>query len=97
MQTNEFMGQVQHKAGLSNLDEVMRATRATLQTPAEPLGAAEASHIGAQLPQEVSVYLGMTADDGRAERFDSDEFLAKVSEREGVDLPVSVHHVRAVL
>ena len=33
MQTQEFLGQVQNKAGLATLGEAMRATRATLYDP----------------------------------------------------------------
>jgi uncharacterized protein (DUF2267 family) len=73
----------------------MNATRATLETLAERLGADEARHLGAELPDEIGKYLegAMPA----SERFSSDEFLARVSQREGVDLPVSVYHARAVL
>jgi uncharacterized protein (DUF2267 family) len=95
MQTQEFVGQVQHKAHLSSLDDALRATRATLQTLAERLGADEARHLSAQLPQEIQRYLDQPA--AAPERFSSDVFLDRVSKREGIDLPVSVHHARAVL
>jgi uncharacterized protein (DUF2267 family) len=95
MQTQEFVGQVQAKAHLSNLDDALRATRATLQTLAERLGADEARHLGAQLPQEIQRYLDQP--DAAPERFSSDVFLERVSKREAVDLPVSVHHARVVL
>jgi uncharacterized protein (DUF2267 family) len=95
MQTQSFLGQVQHKAHLPTLDDALRATRATLETLAERLGPDEAHHLAAQLPREVQYCLltGVAA----PERFSSDEFLGRVSAREGVDLPESVHHARAVL
>ena len=95
MQMHEFVGQVQNKAKLPTQEEAMIATRATLETLAERLGADEARHLGAQLPAEIGKFLDSRAAEG--ERFSSDEFLKRISEREGVDLPVSVFHVRAVL
>jgi uncharacterized protein (DUF2267 family) len=95
MQMQELMGQIQNKAKLPDIAAALNATRATLETLAERLGADEARHLGAQLPAEIGQFLrGATPKD---ERFDSDEFLKRVSEREGVDLPVSVFHARAVL
>jgi uncharacterized protein (DUF2267 family) len=47
------------------------------------------------LPAEIRRYL--RARDDQGERFSSDEFLQRVCEREGIDLPVSVHHARVVL
>jgi len=96
MQTQEFFGQVQHRAHLANLDEAIRATRATLETLAERIGADEAQDLGAELPEEIARYL-RAAPGASGERLTSDEFLMRCSEREGVDLPVSIHHVRAVL
>ena len=95
MQMREFVGQVQTKARLPSADPAINATRATLETSAERLGADESRHLGAQLPAEIGRYLERALP--TSERFDSDEFLKRVSEREGVDLPVSVHHARAVL
>jgi uncharacterized protein (DUF2267 family) len=95
MQMQELMGQIQNKAKLPDIAAALNATRATLETLAERLGADEARHLGAQLPAEIGQFLrGATP---KGERFDSDEFLKRVSEREGVDLPVSVFHARAVL
>lgn len=96
MQTHEFLGQVQNKARLATLGEAMRATRATLETLAERLGPDETRHLAAQLPHEIKLFLsdgGLPA----PERFSSDEFLLRVCAREGVDLPLSTHHARAVI
>ena len=96
MQTQEFLGQVQDKAGLATLGEAMRATRATLETLAERLGPDETRHLAAQLPHEIQLFL---ADAGMAmpERFSSSEFLLRVCAREGIDLSESTHHARAVI
>lgn len=95
MHLNDFLGQVQHQARMSSLDEAMRATRATLMTLGERLGGGEPGNIGAQLPPELARLLG--EDHARGERFSSDEFLKRVSVREETDLPKSVFHTRAVL
>jgi uncharacterized protein (DUF2267 family) len=96
MQTDEFLGQVQNKAQLATLGEAVRATRATLETLAERLGPDEARHLAAQLPHEIQLFL---ADAGMPmpERFSSAEFLLRVCAREGIDLPESTHHARAVI
>ena len=96
MQTEEFLGQVQNKAHLATLGEAMRATRATLETLAERLGPDETRHLAAQLPHEIQLFL---SDAGLPipERFSSDEFLLRVCAREGIDLPLSTHHARAVI
>ena len=96
MQADEFLGQVQHKAHLATLGEAMRATRATLETLAERLGSDETRHLAAQLPHEIQLFLnegGLPV----PERFDSDEFLLRVCAREGIDLPLSTDHARAVI
>ena len=96
MQTDEFLGRVQHKAHLATLGEAMRATRATLETLAERLGPDETRHLAAQLPHEIQIFL---ADAGMPmpEQFSTAEFLLRVCAREGIDLPVSTDHARAVI
>ncbi len=95
MQFDEFIGQVQHRARLAATDEAIRTTRATLQTLAERLYGGEADDLAAQLPQEIGRYLQEV--ESRGNRFSLDEFFRRVSEREGVDLPIAVHHARAVI
>ena len=95
MQAREFLGQVQSKAQLATLDAAQRATRATLETLAERLGPSESRQLGAQLPREIQEYLLLDTEETAG--FSSDEFLGRVSEREGVDLPESTHHALAVI
>jgi uncharacterized protein (DUF2267 family) len=96
MQADEFLGQVQNKAHLATLGEAMRATRATLETLAERLGSDKTRHLAAQLPHEIQLFLN---DGGLPvpERFSSEEFLLRVCAREGIDLPLSTNHARAVM
>lgn len=95
MQFHDFLGQVQHRAKLSSPQDALRATRATLQTLTERLQGNEAVQLGAQLPLELAEFIYNVA--GQSERFSSDEFFERVSDREGVDLPVAVHHARVVI
>jgi uncharacterized protein (DUF2267 family) len=95
MQMNEFVGQVQHGARLPNAELALNATRATLETLAERLGAEESRHLASQLPEGIGRYLDRR--EASAENFSSDEFLKRISAREGVDPPDSISHTRAVL
>ena len=96
MQSHEFLGQVQYKAHLATLGEAMRATRATLETLAERLGPDESRHLAAQLPHEIQLFLSDTGMP-MPERFSPDEFLLRVCAREGLGLPESTQHARAVI
>jgi uncharacterized protein (DUF2267 family) len=96
MQTQEFLRQVQAKAHLATLGEAMQATRATLETLAERLGPEEAQHLAARLPHELQLLL-IDASALLPERFSSIEFLLRVCAREGIDMPESTDHARAVI
>ena len=94
MNYHDFLGQVQHRARVASPDEAVRATRATLHVLHKRLAGNEASHLAAQLPHEIGLYLKDVVEN---ERFDLTEFFKKVAEEEGVDLPAAVQHVRAVV
>lgn len=94
MKYDEFMGKVQAKCRVGTTGEAVKATRATMETLAERLCGEEKNHLASQLPEEVAHYLHEI---DRHEKFDVDEFFWRVSEREALDLPVSVHHARAVM
>ncbi len=96
MQFHDFLGEVQNKAKLSSLDEALKATRATLTTLAERLEGEQPSAVAAQLPDEIGIFL-TGENSGKGERFDSDEFSRRVSEKEGVGLNAGIWHARAVL
>lgn len=97
MQFDDFLGQVQHRAHLPNTEAALRASRVTLATLSERLAGGEPADLAAQLPREFQEYLIGTEGSGLGERFDSNEFFRRVSEREGTDLPEAVHHARAVI
>jgi uncharacterized protein (DUF2267 family) len=98
MQFDQFVGQVQSRARLASKGEALSAIRATLETLAQRLAGGEASHLAAQLPQEIGVYLRAVSDqDGGGQRFSLDEFFQRVSEREKADLPAAAYHARVVV
>ncbi len=94
MKFDEILGRVQNRAQLASSEEALRATRATLSTLNERLAGGETGDLASQLPGELQQYLDRK---GHGERFGVDEFFKRISNREGVDLPVSVHHTRAVI
>jgi uncharacterized protein (DUF2267 family) len=95
MKYNEFVGQVQHRARQSSVDEAVGAIRATLATLGQRLAGGEAENLAAQLPPEIGRYLAEIEADG--ERFGLDEFFERVGKKEGTDLPDAAHHARAVV
>jgi uncharacterized protein (DUF2267 family) len=70
-----------------------RAIAATLETLAERIDRGEARDLADELPAELPPWLSTTTP---AERFDVDEFLRRVAEREGVDLPTAERDAKAV-
>lgn len=94
MKYDEFVNRVQQRAHLASNAEAVGAIRATLQTLAERLAGGEAQDLAAQLPRELGHYLRPAE---KTQDWLLDEFLERVAEREGVDLPDSVHHTRAVI
>lgn len=96
MDYDRFVGLVQNRARLATTGEAVTATRATLQTLAERIGAAEARHVAAQLPREIGLYLEEAAS-ATGERFSFDEFCQRVARREICDLPIAVFHARCVI
>ncbi|MFB6165913.1 MAG: DUF2267 domain-containing protein [Haloarculaceae archaeon] len=98
MNYDEFTGRVQHRLELPGTGEAVRAIRATLSTLGERLQAGEASDLAAPLPMEIDRYL-LTADSGQ--RFDFDEFVSRVHEREGMaeasDRADAAYHARVIV
>lgn len=95
MKYDEFMSQVQHRAGLNSREEAERATQATLQTLGERLVGGEAKDLASQLPPELAMYLEQ-GQVGLNDKFSLDEFFWRVSQREGVNLNESTFHARVV-
>lgn len=94
MTYDEFVGHVQNRARLGSTGDAVKAIRATLETLGERLFGGEADELAAQLPQEIGEYL---RSGGEKQKYSLDEFLERVNEREGIDKPDAVYHVRVVL
>ena len=95
MKYDQFIKHVQSFAQLNSREEAERATRATLETIKERIVGNEASQLAAQLPKELGEYLrGREGEDGQYFRIE--EFLQRVSEKEGVDPTAAAIHARAV-
>jgi uncharacterized protein (DUF2267 family) len=92
MDEHEFLKIVQQSARISH-EEAERATRATLQTLAERIAAGEARDLAEQLPPRLAAWV---ATNTAAQRFDLDEFLRRVAEREGVDIERAERDAAAV-
>jgi uncharacterized protein (DUF2267 family) len=88
-----FLETVAQVAGRLSLEDAERATQATLETLAERIADGEARDLAAQLPPEIAPHLATTSP---AEGFDAEEFVRRVAEREGVDVPTAERHVAAV-
>lgn len=95
MKHDEFIGQVQNRAGLTSREEAEVATRAVLETLAERLAGNEPFKVASQLPKELAAYLKDTAD--VETKYTLDEFLTMVGRRENVDLSQATAHSRAVM
>lgn len=95
MKYDEFIKHVQSIAQLNSREEAELATRATLETIKERVVGDEAKDLAAQLPKELgNCLLGREGENGR--HFGLQEFIKRVSEKEGVDPTAAVMHVRSV-
>ncbi|THE66506.1 DUF2267 domain-containing protein [Salinadaptatus halalkaliphilus] len=94
MNYKEFVGQVQHRLEYAEFGQAVRATRAVLTTLGERLQEGEATDIASPLPMEIDRYL-TEAEHGQ--RFDYQEFLDRVAEREGVDRSDANYHSQQLL
>jgi uncharacterized protein (DUF2267 family) len=93
MTFDHFVGQVQHRAQLASTGEALRAIRCTFETLGERLSFDEAKDLAAQLPRELASYFAVSE---HSVRMSLGDFFHRVSEREQVVLPKSVHHARVV-
>lgn len=89
-----LVGEIASRAGVSRAT-AERAARAALCTLAERVTKKETKALAAQLPAELSGRVRRAA--RRPERFGADEFLRRMSEREGVAPEEAREHARAVL
>jgi uncharacterized protein (DUF2267 family) len=96
MDYNRFIRLVKNRARLATTEDAVTATRATLETLAERIGAEEAYDVAAQLPREVAHYLEESPPSTR-ENFSFDEFCQRVAEREECELKDAVFHSCCVI
>ncbi|MFP9193601.1 DUF2267 domain-containing protein [Natrialbaceae archaeon A-CW1-1] len=94
MNYKEFVGEVQNRLEYAQFGQAVRACRAVLTTLGERLQEGEATDLASPLPMEIDHYL-VAADHGQ--RFDYQEFLERVSKREGVDRSDANYHTQEVL
>jgi len=90
----DFLSIVRDRARLRNEEEAERVTNIVLEIFGEHLSVAEAQDIADQLPPGIGKYI---LEGNKAESFGLDEFLARISEREGVSKETAELHARAVL
>jgi uncharacterized protein (DUF2267 family) len=74
-------------------EDAERAIRTTLRTLAERIDPGEARDLAEELPQELAPWVATA---GPAERFDVDEFVRRIAERDGVDQPTAERRAEAV-
>jgi uncharacterized protein (DUF2267 family) len=95
MKHDEFIKHVQSAAQFNSREEAEHATRATLEALKERIVGNEASQLAAQLPQELGQYLrGREGENGQYFRLE--EFIQRVSQKEGVEPTAARNHARAV-
>jgi uncharacterized protein (DUF2267 family) len=104
MQYDEFIEQVQTRAHLSSQSEAQLATQATLETFAAYISWKERHDAASQLPKNIKTYLqrpivgpGNQPYPGSESNGSLDEFIRRLSTREGVPKAVAIEHARAVL
>ena len=98
MNFDEFTGEVQHRLELPDTGRTVRAIRATLSTLGARIPEGAADDLAANLPMEIEWYMtGAVHQHGQ--RFDWQEFLARVSEIEGdgVDRSEAAYHARLIV
>ena len=97
MQYDEFIEQVQMRAPLSSQSEAQLATQATLETFAAYISWKERHDAASQLPKNIKTYLqrpivgpGNQPDPGSESNGSLDEFIRRLSTREGVPKAVAI-------
>ncbi len=95
MKYDEFIKHVQSVAQIDDREKTERAISATLETVKERIVGDEAKDLGAQLPEEIAKYLrGREGENGQ--HFKLEEFIERVSKKQGVESTEAIMHVRAV-
>lgn len=96
MDFDEFTGTIQHRLELPGTGETVRAIRATLMTLGARIPKDAAEDLAGSLPMEIDWYLtGAVHEHGQ--RFDWQEFLARVSEIEKAEPADAAYHARVIV
>lgn len=96
MKHDEFIKEVQRRAGLDSREAAEAASAATLGTLSEHLAGGEPQDLAAQLPDELAAYLRHSGE-SRGEAFPAGEFFRRVGDREGAPEEAAREHARAVI
>ena len=94
LSTHEFLALVGARAGLTH-HQAQRATDAALLTLSERITPREKQVLATGLPRDLRP--AVLEAPRRAERFDADEFVRRMGEREGVGADDAIVHAHAVL
>lgn len=101
MRYHEFIERVQTTGELSDQDEAVRATRATLATLGERIYRTERDNLAAQLPDDLKAYLheqvGSRATQRDVEHFSLQEFYNRVGARSDVTYKHAIKRAKAVM
>ena len=96
MNFDEFVGEAQHRLELPDTGSTVRAIRATLTTLGRRIPEGNARDLAGSLPMEIDWYLtGAVPDHGQ--RFDWQEFVARVSEITGAEPPDAAYQAQLVV
>jgi uncharacterized protein (DUF2267 family) len=97
MDDDDFVRRVAELAGWSDREEARRATEAVLETLAERISEGEVDDLMVELPGTLRPALERGLRQSRAAKpMTADEFVARVAEREGVDLDEAEQHASVV-
>jgi uncharacterized protein (DUF2267 family) len=94
MNYNDYIQFVRERAGIKSEDAAKKAIESVLEVVGQRITLGQAEDIAAALPPELRPYLRQTPE---AEAFDVNEFLKRISDKEGVDVRTAEGHARAVL
>jgi nucleotide-binding universal stress UspA family protein/uncharacterized protein (DUF2267 family) len=96
MNFDEFTGEIQHRLGLPGTGETVRAIRATLLSLGQRIPAGNAEDLAASLPMEIKWY-PTGAVETHGQRFDWQEFVARVSDIEAVEPSEAAYHAQVIV
>lgn len=94
MNYNDYIQFVKERAGIKTDSAARKAIESVLEVVGQRITIGQAEDIAAALPPELRPYLRQTPE---AEGFDLNEFLKRVSDKEGVNMTTAEGHARAVL